>query len=219
MIATLRSIKKFEYIFCNENCYTLYKMKWRSYMNIMKKICLFFVLVSLSILGHSIAMETDDDLDALFRRSKGMTSPHLFNKGIDDDKACRLAKIIKNNKTITDLNLGNNQISNTGIKALSQSFRTMKLKRLDLFGNRIEDEGFYELFSALKQVKTLTYLNIIGNKIGPVGTEMLDELLAENPRLYNQTYKEVPPILRTCMRCILCCLDWGNWCRDLCSSE
>ena len=97
--------------------------------------------------------EEAPDLSLIIKRLRGPLD--LTGCSIDDDLACNIAEVIKDSPYITQVHLNNNNIGNKGIKALAQSFKTMKLTHLYLAGNPIDDDGFEELFTALKEVKSL----------------------------------------------------------------
>ncbi|CAF1129205.1 unnamed protein product [Rotaria sordida] len=72
---------------------------------------------------------------------------------IDDAGAQYLAEALRNNKTLTTLNL---------------------------WGNEIKDAGAQHLADALRNNTTLTTLDLVDNQIGDAGAEHLADALANN---------------------------------------
>jgi Ran GTPase-activating protein (RanGAP) involved in mRNA processing and transport len=92
----------------------------------------------------------------------------LYDNDISDDSVYSLAKVlsIKNNK-LNVLNLGNNRITNQGMKHLAQMIRTNRtLTDLYLQQNAISDEGVQILANAIENHNaTIEYLSLESNKL------------------------------------------------------
>lgn len=154
-------------------------------MNFTKK-CISFVFVSLLLSSPSIAMMEDksDNLASMSILISRSSVLNLASCSVDDDYACNIAEAIKGNQRITQVNLNHNKIGNKGIKALAQSFKTMKLTHLELYGNPIDDEGFGELLPSLKEVKSLIHIDLREINIGLTGAITPSDLLKSNPALF-----------------------------------
>lgn len=154
--------------------------------NYLKKI-LFSLLILMIPYVNSISKAMDDnDLDSKHNLSiilKMSSVLDLSSCSVDDDYACKIAEFIKGSP-LTQINLNHNHIGNKGIKALAESFKTLKnLTHINLYGNAIDDEGFCELFPALKEVKSLTFMDLRAMKLGTTGAVMLSDLLHCNSRI------------------------------------
>ena len=102
---------------------------------------------------------------------------------IDDDRACKIAKLIKGNQNLKTINLNHNKIGNIGIKSLSEVFSSTNLTQIHLYGNPIDDDGFGVLFPSLMSMKSLTFMDLRETKMGTKGFYMLSELLESNLNL------------------------------------
>lgn len=159
-------------------------------MNFFKKYISFLALSLFLLSCPSMAMDNDEknnnlssthNLSIIIKRAVGPLN--LSSCSIDDDLACNIAGLIKDNHDLDNINLNHNKIGNKGIKALAQSLKNSPITHLELYGNPIDDEGFSELFPVLKEVKTLVHMDLRETKLGSTGAYMLSELLNSNPKL------------------------------------
>ncbi|KAG0361138.1 hypothetical protein BGX24_005427, partial [Mortierella sp. AD032] len=96
----------------------------------------------------------------------------------------RLAEILKNNSTVTTLNLRCNSIGDNGAMALFEALKTnLALTTLDLDDNSIGKNGVMVLSEALKTNLTLTTLNLMSNSIGDYGAMAVSDALKSNSAL------------------------------------
>ncbi|KFH68943.1 hypothetical protein, variant [Podila verticillata NRRL 6337] len=102
----------------------------------------------------------------------------------------RLAEALKNNSTLTTLDLRGNSIGDNGAQALSETLKTNStLTTLDLRGNSIGDNGAQALSKTLKTNSTLTILDLQENSIGDSGAQALAEALKINSTLSTLHFK------------------------------
>ncbi|GJQ11404.1 hypothetical protein GpartN1_g3195.t1 [Galdieria partita] len=95
-----------------------------------------------------------------------------------------LSEALKENHTLTALNIRGNYTTSEGAKYLSEALKeNHTLTALDIVGNSITPKGAKYLSEALKENHTLTKLNIGANNITPDGAEYLSEVLKENHTL------------------------------------
>jgi len=118
------------------------------------------------------------------KENQSVTSLDLEGSKIKADGAKALAEALKKSKSLTSLNLWDNQIGADGAKALRVALEeNQSLTSLVLTGNKIGANGAKELAEALKKNKSLTSLSLLGNQIGDEGAKALAEGLIENQSL------------------------------------
>lgn len=95
-----------------------------------------------------------------------------------------LAKLLKDNRCISSLDLGSNQLGLPGAQVLADIFKYNEtLTSLDLYANQIGDKGAKILADALKHNYKLCSLILIKNQIGTTGAQALAEFLKYNHTL------------------------------------
>ncbi|CAF1063913.1 unnamed protein product, partial [Didymodactylos carnosus] len=100
------------------------------------------------------------------------------------DRGEALAEVLKVNSTLTKLNLYSNQITDRGGKALAEALKVNStLTQLYLGFNQISDRGGEALAEALKVNNTLTQLDLERNQISDRGSEVLATALKLNNTL------------------------------------
>jgi Ran GTPase-activating protein (RanGAP) involved in mRNA processing and transport len=104
-----------------------------------------------------------------------------------------LAEALEHNNTLTQLNLGYNQIGVEGAKALAAALEhNTSLTQLEQWNNQIGVEGARALAAALEHNTSLTQLNLWNNRISVEGAKALAAALEHNITLtqlnleYNQ---------------------------------
>jgi len=103
---------------------------------------------------------------------------------IGDAGAAAIAEALKVNKSLTALDLWDNNFSDAGAAALAEALKVNKsLAVLHLYNNSIGDAGAGALMEALKASKSLTKLYICQNSIGAAGAAGLAEALKVNKSL------------------------------------
>ena len=92
-----------------------------------------------------------------------------------------MAEAFKVNSTITEVNLDDNNIGDTGATALAEALKgNSTFKYLYLGKNNIGDRGAIALAEALKVNSTITNVNLYDNNIGATGARALAEALNVN---------------------------------------
>ncbi|CAF3765315.1 unnamed protein product [Rotaria magnacalcarata] len=105
---------------------------------------------------------------------------------IEDVGAYYLADALKQNQTLTLLDLAGNKIGDTGAKYFADALeKNQTLTILDLESNLIQDDGMKYLLDAVKNNKTLTTLDLSHNQLSNDGARYLFEVLKDNKTLEN----------------------------------
>eukprot|EP00871_Galdieria_phlegrea_P004616 jgi/Galph1/5155/GphlegSOOS_G3753.1 len=113
-----------------------------------------------------------------------LTNLNIGFNNIDTEGAKYLSEALRENTTLTGLNIGWNNIGTEGAKYLSEALReNTTLTILDIDGNNIGTEGAKYLSGALRENTTLTTLDINHTCIGTEGAEYLSKALRENTTL------------------------------------
>ena len=113
-----------------------------------------------------------------------LTNLNLSNFVISDSGAESLSKSLSDNSAISNLNLSLNGIGHDGAKFLSLGLRAnTHLTILNLRGNNIGDPGAASLAEAISGNRTLTNLNLGFNEIFDSGATSLSEALLDNSAL------------------------------------
>ncbi|GJQ14890.1 hypothetical protein GpartN1_g6681.t1 [Galdieria partita] len=108
----------------------------------------------------------------------------LNNRKIDSNGLKYLSEALKENDTLTELNIAWNTITSEGAKYLSEALKENDtLTVLNIGDNNITSEGAKYLSEALKENDTLTELYIDNNNITSEGAKYLREALKENDTL------------------------------------
>ncbi|XP_067916239.1 NACHT, LRR and PYD domains-containing protein 3-like isoform X2 [Heterodontus francisci] len=102
--------------------------------------------------------------------------------GLTDSCAEDLASTLSANQSLKVLNLGSNNLGDSGVKLLSVALRNpdCKIQKLGLGGNNLTDSCIEDLASALSTNRSLTDLDLSCNKLGDSGVKLLSEAL-RNP--------------------------------------
>lgn len=115
--------------------------------------------------------------DNIILKSLNLCGNNLGAPGI-----ANMALGMKDNKTLTDLNIALNQFGKEPrvIQALAQAFRACtQLSRINMDGNLIGNEGVRQLFEQLHDCRHITEL-VITPLVDPVGFRMLKEWTQAN---------------------------------------
>ncbi|XP_078390048.1 uncharacterized protein LOC144671985 [Cetorhinus maximus] len=101
----------------------------------------------------------------------------LGGNKLTDSCAEDLASVF--NRSLTDLNLGDNNLGDSGVKRLSVALRgpDCKIQKLDLWGNRLTDSCAEDLASALSTNRSLTDLNLGANSFTDQSVPALRRLI------------------------------------------
>ncbi|XP_038657021.1 NACHT, LRR and PYD domains-containing protein 3-like [Scyliorhinus canicula] len=86
-----------------------------------------------------------------------------------------LASVLSTNQSLTDLNLSDNNLGDSGVKLLSVTLRNpdCKIQILELYNNTLTDSGVEDLVSVFSTNRSLTDLNLGNNKLGDSGVKLL----------------------------------------------
>ncbi|XP_078415461.1 NACHT, LRR and PYD domains-containing protein 3-like isoform X3 [Cetorhinus maximus] len=97
----------------------------------------------------------------------------LKDNNLTDSCAKDLASAISTNQSLTDLDLGGNQLGDSGVKLLSVGLRNLgcKIQRLGLWGNNLTDSCAEDLASVFNH--SLTDLDLTANELGDSGMKRL----------------------------------------------
>src|ERR1700729_120298 len=93
----------------------------------------------------------------------------------------RLGGFLKNNDTITDIDLTGNEIGTEGAKVIADALKVNHtITNINLHGNKIGTEGAKVIIDALKVNHTIVNIDLLGNHIGFEVAEALADVLEEN---------------------------------------
>jgi len=102
-----------------------------------------------------------------------------------DEGVVKLASGISSHSKLISLDVGFNSVGNLGCAALSKAISSTvrnggALHTLYLAGNNITEEGAFNLAQVFKEGNGLRRLHLTENSIGPGGTKVLMDAIAEN---------------------------------------
>ena len=118
--------------------------------------------------------------------NSSLTNLDLSDNTVGDSGAVSLSQALAVNSSLTNLDLTRNSIRDFGAASLSQALSVnSSLTNLDLSGNDIGYAGAASLSQALAVNSSLTHLNLRGNCIGFSGAASLSQSLAVNSSLTN----------------------------------
>lgn len=103
------------------------------------------------------------ELLSLLKDNTTVTSLNLKGCGLKDEGIRLLCDVLKSNKTVTKLSLQNNAITDEGAKALAGLLEASALVELSLGANEITNTGFIYLAQSLSKNSTLTHLSLYQN--------------------------------------------------------
>lgn len=165
-------------------------------------------LINLKLARNPIGVKGAQALSLVLRENSSLTSLDLHTTNIGDEGIKYLAEALKSNRSLFKLNLYDTHIGDEGIKYLVDALVTNRsLTTLNLMKNEISaqgvsylsqvlmsnttlnrlyvelkcgDEGIRELSNALKNNKSLSFLNLGDNVISDEGLNFLSEALKVN---------------------------------------
>ena len=124
-----------------------------------------------------------DILAFSLKENKSLTELNIQHNKLNHLRAYLLSKALKNS-SINILNISNNLIGDLGAKWIADMlFDNSNLKTLKLGYNEIGDEGIKELANALKHNRTLLTLELNNNNFGRIGIIALATALKLNTTL------------------------------------
>ncbi|XP_072893208.1 NACHT, LRR and PYD domains-containing protein 12-like [Hemitrygon akajei] len=106
----------------------------------------------------------------------------LENVGLTDSGAEDLASALSTNPSLTELDLSDNKLGDSGVKLVSAALRNpeCKIQKLRLRGVGLTDSGAEDLASALSTNPSLTELDLSVNDLGDSGVKLVSVAL-RNP--------------------------------------
>ncbi|XP_067835798.1 NACHT, LRR and PYD domains-containing protein 3-like [Heptranchias perlo] len=106
----------------------------------------------------------------------------LWANDLTDSCTEDLSSALSANRSLTVLNLGINKLGDSGVKLLSEALRNpdCKIQKLQLWDNDLTASCTEDLSSALSTNRSLTVLDLGGNKLGDSGVKLLSAAL-RNP--------------------------------------
>lgn len=147
-------------------------------------------LTSLSLGNTKISREGIRKLAKALEKNRTLTTLNLQNNAdyIDDKYGLKftaaLDPLVRNNTTITSLNLSDNLINAEGIKPFAEALKeNTTLQSLNLSNNTLRKEGIEHISQALETNNTLTTINLSYNDIGDDGAKRLAQVLTKNTTL------------------------------------
>ncbi|CAF0991168.1 unnamed protein product [Adineta steineri] len=128
---------------------------------------------------------TDYDMNIVIKQAiieKQCKTLLLNDNLISSEGATIIANALNNNKTLEELNLWNNKISDDGVSALARvlSNNNETLRSLALGQNQISDIGIQHLAEMLKTNQTISRLWLFSNEITDNGVKILADVLVHN---------------------------------------
>ena len=107
---------------------------------------------------------------------------------LTDESAPHVARLLRSNQTLTELNLSANHFTASGWREIAQALKeSSSLSNLRLDYCSMEDDGLVELCDALAHNSSLKSLDLEGNKITGKGASVLLEALKVNTSLLEVT--------------------------------
>ncbi|XP_059817167.1 NACHT, LRR and PYD domains-containing protein 3-like [Hypanus sabinus] len=106
----------------------------------------------------------------------------LIDVGLTDSGAEDLPSALSTNPSLTELDLSNNKLGDSGVKLVSAALRNpeCKIQKLELRDVGLTDSGAEDLVSALSTNPSLTELDLSNNKLGDSGVKLVSAAL-RNP--------------------------------------
>eukprot|EP00903_Cladosiphon_okamuranus_P010991 g10380.t1 len=138
---------------------------------------------------NGLSAECGSTLTTSIRRNRSLANIRLENNLLDDQAASTFARKLRRDRQIEHLNLNNNRVGWRGGLDLAASLAiNSHLTWLDLGNNMLGEAGTFadvggKFAAALVRNKTLTKLNMEGNKLGPSAGVAIAKALHRNNSL------------------------------------
>ncbi|XP_078069588.1 LOW QUALITY PROTEIN: NACHT, LRR and PYD domains-containing protein 3-like [Mustelus asterias] len=103
----------------------------------------------------------------------------LYKNNLTESCAEDLASALDTNRSLIDLNLGDNKLGDSGVKLLSMALRNpdCKIQKLQLDDDALTDSCAEDLSTALNTNRSLMDLDLGNNKLGDSGVKLLSTAL------------------------------------------
>ncbi|XP_056623062.1 uncharacterized protein LOC130436438 [Triplophysa dalaica] len=106
----------------------------------------------------------------------------LRDCGLTEESCSSLASVLRSNSSVTELNMSNNNLLDSGVKKLQKGLEhtNCKLKKLSLSECSITEEGYRCLSEAVRSNPShLIELDLTGNDPGPSGVKLIYNLIQD----------------------------------------
>lgn len=114
----------------------------------------------------------------------GLLSLNLSNEMLDDNDAIEISSYLAQDTQVQILELGLNDIQETGLSAISKMLAVnTTLRSLNLSLNSFDDRNVSDLVASLHLNSTLESLSLYGNMVKDAGARLFAELLKSNTTL------------------------------------
>ncbi|XP_072284227.1 NACHT, LRR and PYD domains-containing protein 3-like [Pyxicephalus adspersus] len=101
----------------------------------------------------------------------------LEDNGLTDSSCPHLASGIRNNQTLTTLNLSKNNLQGPHFRDLMETLTTSQIEKLDLNGNHLTDSSCPNLANGIRNNQTLKKLDLSDNNLeGPHFRDLMEAL-------------------------------------------
>ena len=141
-------------------------------------------ITKLILSRNAIATEGATALAEMLKENRTLQQLDISFNSIGQGGATALAEMLKENRTLRKLNVRYNSIGQGGATALAKMLKENRtLQQLDVSLNSIGQEGATALAEMLKENRTLQQLDVRVNSIGQGGATALAEMLKENRTL------------------------------------
>ena len=134
--------------------------------------------------GNNITERGATALVEMLKENRTLQQLDVSGNSIGDGGATALVEMLKENRTLQQLNVSDNCIGVGGAIALAEILKENRtLQQLNVSHNSIGDGGAIALAEMLKENRTLQQLGVSFNSIGDGGATALAEMLKENRTL------------------------------------
>ena len=141
-------------------------------------------ITKLILSGNAIATEGATALAEMLKENRTLQQLNVRYNSIGQGGATALAEMLKENRTLQQLDVRYNSIGQGGATALAEMLKENRtLQQLDVSNNSIGQGGATALAEMLKENRTLQQLDVSLNSIGQGGATALAEMLKENRTL------------------------------------
>ena len=143
--------------------------------------CVVQNITNLSLKAIELGDGGTATLAKVLKENRSLQQLDISQNSIGQKGATTLAEVLKKNRTLKLMDVSHNSIGQEGAIALAEVLKENKvLQKLDISTNSIGRGGATALAEALTENKTLQWLNIRFNCIGQMGAVVLAEMLKVN---------------------------------------
>ena len=119
-----------------------------------------------------------------FKVNKTLQELDIFYNNISDDGAAAISDALKSNNSLQMLDMSNNNITSEGAKLIAEAIAVNKtLQKLEIIKNNISDDGAAAISDVLKSNNLLQMLKMSDNKITSEGAKFIAEAIKVNKAL------------------------------------